>query len=57
MASLVDRPAHGGYPGAVEVSRPPQRPYKWECTRCTHKMRDNLRYCPSCGYTVYRPLY
>lgn len=31
--------------------------FKWQCTGCGHKMTESLRWCPKCGYTVYRPLY
>ncbi len=27
----------------------------WVCTRCDSKLSGNPRFCPRCGYTVYRP--
>jgi predicted nucleic acid-binding Zn-ribbon protein len=28
----------------------------WRCTKCNYEMKDNLRLCPKCGYTVYEPI-
>lgn len=29
----------------------------WVCTRCNTTLRGNPRWCPECGYTVYRPTF
>lgn len=29
----------------------------WRCERCIHVMSSNMRMCPACGYTVYKPLF
>lgn len=30
--------------------------FNWQCTHCGYKMVQNLRECPECMNTVYRPI-